>query len=106
MKDFLDPEATTENLAHLLISLRCRRGMSQLHLADAAGVRASVVQRAERGADAKFSTWRKLFTGVGCRLSFSTIELAEECFEFLAEEAERRRERRLAGLCAGKNRFY
>ncbi|MCR4294208.1 MAG: helix-turn-helix domain-containing protein [Elusimicrobia bacterium] len=87
-----------KRLGDLLSALRRRRGISQLQLADEAGVNSSVVSRAERGGDALSSTWEKLFLGLGHRLSFDTEELAEECADILAEEAARRRERRREGL--------
>ncbi|MCX5797301.1 MAG: helix-turn-helix transcriptional regulator [Elusimicrobia bacterium] len=93
-------------MATLLKELRLDRGISQRQLADHAGVNASVVHRAERGEDAKLSTWGKLFEGLGYRLRIDATELAEEVGELLAEERDRRRERRSQGLCAGKRRFY
>lgn len=92
--------------AALLSALRRDRGVSQLQLADEAGVNASVVLRAERGADAKLSTWEKLFGGLGYELRFDLIEQCEEAGDLLSEEAGRRWSRRNDGLCAGKRRFY
>ena len=46
-----------QHLAILLKQLRKERGISQLQLADEAGVKASVVNRAERGGEALVSTW-------------------------------------------------
>ena len=92
-------------MAALLRQLRQERRISQLQLADGAGVNVSVVHRAERGQDARLSTWRKLFAGLGYRLLIDTAELSEEAGDLLIEEGDRRREKRLEGLCAGKNRF-
>jgi transcriptional regulator with XRE-family HTH domain len=78
--------------------LRRERGVSQRQLADTAGVNSSVVSRAERGENASTETWDKLFRGLGYLLVFDVQELAEECGDVLAEEAERRRQRREAGL--------
>lgn len=75
-------------------------------LADEAGVNSSIVSRAESGEDAKLSTWAKLFDGLGYRLDWEVSELCEEASALLSEEDERRRERRQAGLCFGKRRFY
>lgn len=83
-----------EPLAGLLRRLRKERGISQLHLADSAEVSHSVVQRAERGKDARISTWRKLFLGLGYELHFDYQENCEEIGDFLAEEQDRRRIRR------------
>ena len=92
-------------MASLLKQLRQDRRISQLQLADQAGVDASVVNRAERGKNAKLATWEKLFDGLGYRLLIEATELAEETGELLIEEADRRRENRRQGLCAGKRRY-
>ena len=81
-------------MAGLLRRLRKERGISQLQLADAAGVHASVVNRAECGLDAKLSTWDKLFTALAFHLLLDATELCEEAADLLAEEALRRFERR------------
>ena len=81
-------------LAALLKRLREERRISQLQLADHAGVNASVVNRAERGRDARLSTWKKLFEGLGHRLLFDTEETSEEAADLLSEEAAARRQRR------------
>jgi transcriptional regulator with XRE-family HTH domain len=92
--------------ASLLKELRHERGISQRQLADEAGVNPAQVNRVERGRDARLSTWARLFEGLGYRLTLETAELCEEAPELLAEEAERRRERRLEGLCTGKRRYW
>jgi transcriptional regulator with XRE-family HTH domain len=102
----VDYENSISRLPILLKELREERGISLRQLADNAGVDVSVAARAERGADARVSTWEKLFEGLGCFLLVETPERSDEEAEFLSEEAERRRERRLEGLCAGKRRFY
>jgi transcriptional regulator with XRE-family HTH domain len=93
-------------MAALLRELRAKRGISVRQLPDSAGVRPSMARRAERGGDAKLSTWERLFDGLGYELRWDVQEIAEEVQDLLSEEAERRRERRLEGLCAGKRRFY
>lgn len=96
-----------KRLAELLERLRRERGISQLQLADEAKVNSSVVNRAERGGNATLETWVKLFAGLGYCLSFDVEEVAEECADVLAEEAERRRENRLMGLVrSGKNLLW
>lgn len=87
-----------ETLGVLLRRLRRERRVSQRQLADTAGVNSSIVNRAERGGDALFSTWDKLFRGLGHRLTFDTEETSEEAPDVLAEEAYRRRENRRLGL--------
>lgn len=89
-------DEAVNHLAALLKSLRLERRISQLHLADQAGVHASVVHRAERGSDARLSTWSALFDGLGYRLTFDVEELCEEEGDLLSAESAARQERRLA----------
>lgn len=96
----MGPESAVLRMALLLRSLRQDRGVSQRQLADQAGVNVSVVNRAERGMDARLSTWEKLFAGLGYYLHLETMEMSEEAADLLAEEAELRRERRRGGLFA------
>lgn len=77
-----------------------------LQLADESKVNVSVVHRAENFGNGKIATWEKLFRGLGYRLEFDVTEWSEEAEGLLSEEADRRRQRRLEGLCAGKRRFY
>ena len=86
-------------LPGLLRELREARQVSMRVLADEAKIDVSVVSRAERGRDARLSTWEKLFSGLGYRLDFQVSESSEEGPELPAEEAERRRVRRWLGLC-------
>lgn len=102
----MNSEPATARLAALLRALREERGISQLQLADEAGVNPSVVNRAERGEDAKLSTWDRLFENLGYCLILDAAKSSEEAADLLGEEAERRRERRLEGLCAAKRRWY
>lgn len=83
-------------IAALLKRLRLDRRISQLQLADQAGVHASVVHRAELGSNARLSTWSALFDGLGYRLTFDVEELCEEEGDLLSAEAAARRARRLA----------
>lgn len=48
--------------------LRIRFGLNRKQLAVRAGVSASLVGRAEKGADVRLSTLRKLYAALGCRL--------------------------------------
>ena len=100
----IDIDCTADKIPELLARMRRERRISQLHLADSAGVNVSVVHRAERGQDSRLSTWDKLFSGLGYRLVISTVDI-EEYGAFLGEEAERRRDRREEGLCTGKRRW-
>ena len=98
-------EKIIPRMASMLKRLRHDRGISQNQLAEQAGVNTSVINRAERGNDARLSTWDKLFEALGYRLLFDAVELSEEAGDLLIEEADRRREKRRQGLCVGKRRF-
>ncbi len=52
----------------LLRRLRIRFRLTRKKLAELAGVSASLVGRAEKGADVRLSTLRKIFAAVGCKL--------------------------------------
>jgi transcriptional regulator with XRE-family HTH domain len=92
------------DLSTHLKELRQERRISQLQLADNAGVNHSVVKRAEAGGDAKLSTWIKLFEGLGYFLRFETLEQSEEASELLSDEAEARRERRIDFIASPHSR--
>lgn len=85
-------------LPKMLRKLRLERHVSMRVLADMAGVDASVVSRAERGQDARVSTWVNLFLSLGHRLEFDTMESSEEGPEIPAEESGLRRARRREGF--------
>ena len=53
----------------VLRRLRVRFGLTRKALAAKAGVSASLVGRAEKGADVRLSTLRRLYAAVGCRLA-------------------------------------
>ena len=95
-------ESAVSRMASLLRQLRQERRISQLQLADEAGVDASVVNRAERGMNARLDTWEKLFEGLGYQLLIDVTELSEESGDLLSEEAVRRRENRRLGLLGYK----
>ncbi len=100
----IDIDCIADKIPGLLRRLRLERRISQLQLADSAGVNVSVAHRAERGLDCKLSTWNKLFSGLAYRLVIGAVD-DEEYADFLGDESERRRERREAGLCTGKRRW-
>ena len=54
-------------LHECLRRLRIRFGLNKKELAAKAGVSASLVGRAEKGADMRVSTLRKLYAALGCR---------------------------------------
>lgn len=55
-------------LPEVLRRLRIRFGLNRKQLAAKAGVSASLVGRAEKGADVRVSTLRKIYAAVGCRM--------------------------------------
>jgi transcriptional regulator with XRE-family HTH domain len=85
-----------------LWALRDHRGISQRQLADEAGLRQSVVSRLEGGADARWSTWRRLFEGLGYYAVLLPVAFAEESQDLCDEERDRRVQRQLAGLTEGR----
>jgi transcriptional regulator with XRE-family HTH domain len=61
------PEYLYWDVPYALRRLRIRFGLRRWQLAAKAGVSASVVGRAEKGADIRLSTLVRLFAAVGCR---------------------------------------
>lgn len=57
-------------LPELLRRLRIRFHLNRKQLAAKAGVSASLIGRAEKGADVRISTLRKIYAAMGCRLLF------------------------------------
>ena len=80
-----------------LKALRESLDISQRQLAEHARVHSSVVSRLEAGADARLSTWAKLFYALGAE--FNVVgEADEEAAAWMRDEGEARRERRKEGL--------
>jgi hypothetical protein len=48
----------------------------------------------------------RLFGALGYRLRLDAQETAEDLADFLEDEAGRRHDRRLAGLCTARRRWY
>jgi transcriptional regulator with XRE-family HTH domain len=80
-----------------LRTLRHSRGVSQRHLADAAGVSQSVVCRLERGADARWTIWRSLFTALGYDAVLTPLSTSEDAEDLLEVQAQERQDRMEAG---------
>jgi transcriptional regulator with XRE-family HTH domain len=85
-------------LAAMLKSRRRELRISRLQLADQAGVRASVVWRAERGQDSRLTTWAKLFEGLGSPLIINMKDVDEDTEIMSRDEWSYRKERQLRGL--------
>ncbi|MFA6315827.1 MAG: helix-turn-helix domain-containing protein [Elusimicrobiota bacterium] len=81
LQDFPDPvrdalahgesapaEFASWDTGECLRRMRIRFGLNRKQLAAKAGVSASLVGRAEKGADSRLSTLRRLYAALGCRL--------------------------------------
>lgn len=93
-------KTVSAELARQLRKWRGERRSSQRVLAGFVGLDHSVVARAEKGLDARISTWETLFGALGCRLVITIEEEAgaEECEDYLLHETDRRHWRRVDGL--------
>lgn len=89
--------------ADQLRQLRGALYLSQRQLADSAGVSAAVICRLERGADARLSTWRKIFEAMGYWAVIMPAAFAEESEDLIMEERDRRWGRQQEALRKGNN---
>lgn len=80
-----------------LRALRESRGISQRHLAEESGVDQSDIGRIERGADARLSTWKRLFGALGFDAMLAPLPISDDAEDFLRDELQRRQERMEAG---------
>lgn len=62
-------EWSSWSAGYALRRLRLRFGLKKKDLAQRAGVSPSLVGRAEKGADIRLSTLRRLYAALGCRLA-------------------------------------
>jgi len=70
-------------------------------LAEAAGVDQSVVSHLERGADARWSTWKRLFNALGFEaVLVPEVSADEDTEDFLLHERQRRKDRMEDGRAA------
>ena len=82
----------------LLRALRRDRGISQRHLAELSGVDQAVISRLERGAEARWGTWKRLFLGLGYVIGLTTTPYAEDDVEdFIEYGIQTRKDRMQAG---------
>lgn len=102
------PEYLYWNLPYALRRLRVRLGLKRWQVAALAGVSASVVGRAEKGADIRLSTLAKIFGAMGCRpvilpggalyeMDVDDAHRDNRCIDWLTEVERIRRERELNG---------
>ena len=93
-------ETNACRLGRLLREWRGKRRTSRRVLAEFAGVSHTSFARAERGADARVSTWERLFEALGCRLVLTVEEAdgADDCEDYLLHETDRRLGRRLSSI--------
>lgn len=80
-----------------LRALRTSRGISQRHLAESSGVHQSVVCRLEYGADARWSTWKRLFEGLGYDVVLVPLSTSDDVEDMLLDEKMQREDRIEAG---------
>jgi transcriptional regulator with XRE-family HTH domain len=77
--------------------LRTDRGISQRQLAAHSGVDQADISRLERGADARWGTWRRLFDALGYEAVLAPRESSEDAACLLEDESLRRADRAEAG---------
>jgi transcriptional regulator with XRE-family HTH domain len=78
-------------------ALRRSRRVSQRHLAEVSGVDQADISRMEAGADARLSTWLKLFSALGFDAVLMPLVNCEDTQDLLERETIEREERKLAG---------
>ena len=86
-----------------LRALRRFRRVSQRHLAEVSGVDQADISRMERGADARLSTWKRLFFELGCDAVLLPLTSCEETAGLLQFQA-REREERIERGCGNRRR--
>ena len=80
-----------------LRALRRSRRVSQRHLADESGVDQADISRLEHGADARLSTWKKLFLALGYGAVLLPLFSCEDTADWLEVGTMQRNERMEAG---------
>lgn len=76
-----------------LRALRKSRRVSQRHLAEVSGVDQADISRMEHGADARLSTWKRLFSELGYDAVLLPLSSCEETAGLLQSQARERDER-------------
>jgi transcriptional regulator with XRE-family HTH domain len=85
------------------LQLRARRRaqeISQRHLAELSGVDQSVISRLEKGGDARWFTWKRLFAALGFDIVLRADDGCEEADEFIQDGIRERKERMEEGRMA------
>lgn len=86
-----------------LRALRLGWEVSQNHLAELSGVNQSVISRLERGGDAPWEIWRRLFSALGCVIVVEEEEYGEDDLQDLVRHGLRVRKARME---AGRRRRW
>jgi transcriptional regulator with XRE-family HTH domain len=77
--------------------------VSQNHLAELSGIGQDVISRVERGADARWTTLKRLFGALGCEIVIREEEYGEDDLEDLVRHGIQRRKDRME---AGRERRW
>ena len=84
-------------LGEQLRALRAHRGMSQRHVAEGARLDPATVGRLERGADARWETWRRVFFSLGYEPVMVPVPGDEGVEDMISDEIQQRQDRAEAG---------
>ena len=79
--------------ARHLRALRRSRWISQRHLAEMSGIDQSVISSLERGADARWSNWERLFSALGFQAVPLPVSASDEADELIQREIADRKDR-------------
>src|SRR4051812_30995345 len=82
-----------------LRALREAQGVSQRHLAQESDVSQPVISALERGADARWTTWKRLFTALGYEIVL-TSEPSDDAEDHLRNGIRERKEKMEEGRMA------
>lgn len=91
-----------EAAAVRLKSIREGLDLSQRFVAELAGVDPSLVNRLERGCNARLSTWQAVFEAMGCIIRFDVDSPDDDTAHDLRDMMEERRENRRLGRGPGR----
>jgi transcriptional regulator with XRE-family HTH domain len=97
----LKAEEPDLSIGRQLRELRLSRDVSQSLLADTSGIDQAVISRVEKGADARWSTIRRLFLALGFMPALNLEPYCEDdADDFLRNETQQRKDRLEAGRMA------